>query len=195
MKKIFFTAVLACFTLISSAQLDRSIEKNEWIFSLGMNAINSLGSKNPVKSPGDWAFRFPLSASVETRWAEYFSLEIAFNLNGFKADSPIDAAGPTDENLTYLSLDTSLKYYFGEYILPETEQIDFYASAGLGYFKIQDSNISVNVGGGVLYWFDARKSFGIKAQGVGKFAFDHKNTGNEYPNNHFQYSLQLMYRM
>jgi len=194
MKKALIIILLFFSTMIS-AQSERSIEEDEWIVGIGVNAINSLGSKNPLESPGDWAFRIPLSASVETKWAKLFSIELALNINQFKANAPLDAAGPPDEDLTYFAIDTSFKYYFGEYIFPETEWLDFYGSAGLGLFNIEDVNISANFGGGVMFWLDYRKSFGIKLQGLGKFAFDHSNNGGIYPNNHFQYSTQFLIRL
>jgi len=178
-----------------SAQSDRSIERGEYILGVGVNTVNSLGTKGPFNSPGDWAFRFPISLSVETKWARLFSLDIALNFNGFEENERLDAAGPPDENLSYWSLDSSVKYYFGEFILPRSEWIDFYGSAGLGIFTIEDTNISVNVGGGMMIWPNSRKQFGIKLQGVGKFALNHSNSGDEYPNNHFQYSIQFLFRL
>ncbi len=91
MKRIYLLLLLLCFTIEISAQSDRSIEKDEWLLGIGVNAINSLGSKNPVENPGDWAFKFPLSASIETRWAKLFSLEVALNINQFEAGAPLDA--------------------------------------------------------------------------------------------------------
>jgi hypothetical protein len=178
-----------------SAQSERSIEEDEWLLGIGVNAINSLGSKNPFEGPEDWAFKFPISASIETKWTRLFSIEVAVHLNQFEADAPLDATGPPEDDLTYFAVDTALKYYFGEFIFPNTEWIDFYGSAGVGLFNIEDINVSANVGGGVLFWFNARKSVGIKMQGIGKFAFDHSNRGGVYPNNHFQYSTQLLFRL
>ena len=188
---LFFLSVT-----ISSAQSDRSIEKGEYLLGVGINTINSLGSKNPFEDPGDWAFRTPLSISLETRWARLFSLDVALNFNGFEENAPLDAAGPPSEDITYWSLDSSLKYYFGEHILPRSEWIDFYGSAGLGIFTIEDTNISVNIGGGIMIWPSKRsKSWGIKLQGIGKFAFNHSDRGRVYPNNHFQYSIQVLFRL
>ena len=196
MKKSITILLLFFLSVTVSAQSDRSIEKGEYLLGVGINTINSLGSKDPLYNPGDWAFRTPISLSLETRWARLFSLDVALNFNGFEENEPLDAAGPPDENITYWSLDSSLKYYFGEFLLPRSEWIDFYGSAGLGIFTIEDTNISVNVGGGMMIWPSKRsKSFGIKLQGVGKFAFNHSNNGRRYPNNHFQYSLQFLFRL
>jgi hypothetical protein len=195
MKKIFLALVISCFTLAITAQSDRSVQQDEWYISVGVNTINSLGSKNPLDSPGDWAFKTPISASIETRWSELFALEVGLNLNGFDAGSRLDAAGPPEDNLTYFAIDTSLKYYFGEYILPRQEWIDFYVNAGLGLFILDDANLSVNIGGGLLFWFNPSHTFGIKAQGLAKFAANHRDSGQFYPNNHFQYSLQAIFKL
>lgn len=176
-------------------QSTRSIEKNEWLLSVGVNALNSQGTKSPVDDISDWAFRFPIAVGVETQFSRLFSVEVAASLNGYDAGEAIDAAGPSDDALTYVALDTNLKYYFGEYLFPETEWIDFYGLAGLGYFDIDGGNMSANVGGGAVVWFNRIKSYGIKAQAVGKFAFDHSNDGSSYANNHFQYNLMMIFRL
>jgi hypothetical protein len=195
MKKIFLAFVVSCFTFAITAQSDRSVEEDEWYLSVGFNTVNSLGSKNPVESPGDWAFRTPISASIETRWSELFSLEVGLSLNGFEANSRIDGIGPNDDDITYFAVDSSFKYYFGEFILPRQEWVDFYVATGLGLFIIDDANLSANIGGGVLFWLNRSHSFGIKAQGLAKFAINHSDNGIIYPNNHFQYSLQAIFRL
>ncbi|MDP5082023.1 MAG: hypothetical protein NWP87_05145 [Winogradskyella sp.] len=195
MKRIFLALVVSCFTLAISGQSDRSIEQDEWYVSVGVNTINSLGSKNPLESPGDWAFKTPISASIETRWTDLFSLEIGLSLNGFDAGAPLDAAGPPAEDLIYFAVDTSLKYYFGEYILPRQEWFDLYIGAGLGLFVIEDANLSFNIGGGAIFWLNRNHTFGLKPQAVAKFAANHRDAGQIYPNNHFQYSIQAVFKL
>jgi hypothetical protein len=195
MKNIFLALVVSCFTIGMTAQRERSIDLDEWYVSLGVNAINSLGTKSPFSDPGDWAFKFPITAAIETRWSELFAVEVALSLNGFDANSPIDAVGPSDEDIPYISVDSALKYYFGHHILPRAEWIDFYANAGFGLFILDDANLSFNFGGGVLFWLNRDHTFGLRAQGIGKFAFNHSDTGVVYPNNHFQYSLQAVIKL
>ena len=98
-------------------------------------------------------------------------------------------------NHTHFALDTHLKYYFGEKVFPNTDWIDFYGMAGLGYFYIEDSNISANIGAGAMFWFDNKQSMGVKAQGMAKLAFNHSNSGSTYANNHFQYNLMFVFRL
>lgn len=195
MKKYFIALLILCFTLSVTAQEERSIEKDEWVLSVGLNTINSLGTKNPFADPGDWAFKFPLTASIETRWYDTFTIELGFSLNSFKEGKRIDAAQSLPENVTYFSVDTAFKYYFGEAIFPNTEWIDFYGSAGIGFFALDEGNISFNAGGGVMFWFGRSQKYGMKLQGLGKFAVDHSNNSSAYPNNHFQYSLSALIRL
>jgi hypothetical protein len=188
--------ILFGFGLANSfGQSTRSIDKNEWLIGVGFNTINSQGSKSPVGDISDWAFRYPLAVSAETYWSRLFSVELAASLNGYKAGDDIDAVGPSDDNLTYFAIDTHLKYYFGEKIFPRTEWIDFYAMAGLGFFTVEDGNLSGNIGGGAMFWLDKKQSKGIKLQGVAKLAFNHSNSGSTYANNHFQYNLMFVFRL
>jgi hypothetical protein len=193
MKKIFLAVFISCFTLALTAQSNRSISQDDWLISVGVNTINSLGSKNPFERPADWGYKYPISASVETKFVDLFSIEVGFSLNGVGSGTTVDASSPDDDGVTYFAIDTNLKYYFGEYIFPKANWIDFYGTAGLGLFIFDDTNISLNVGGGALFWLDRRQTFGIKPQGMAKFALDHSNTGDVYPNNHFQYSLMAVF--
>ncbi|BAO76173.1 hypothetical protein WPG_1943 [Winogradskyella sp. PG-2] len=148
-----------------------------------------------MADPGDWAVKYPLIAGVETRWNKLFTIELAFSLNGFNSGQSLDASGPPSEDISYFSIDTALKYYFGEALFPDARWLDFYASGGLGFFSLDDGNTSVNFGGGAIFWLTRNQTFGIKLQGLGKFALNHSNKGEVYPNNHFQYSLQALFRL
>lgn len=186
MKKLILVVLIAAFSLSSFAQ--RNTE--EWYLSVGLNTINSLGKKNPFYHPGDWTFKFPISAAVELIWTDYLAIEQAVTFNGFNEKIDFEV---TDEDFDYVSFDTHLKYYFGRHIFPRTDWIDFYANAGLGFFHIDETNISANFGGGVLFWLNDSRSFGLRAQSIAKFAFNHKKSG--FDNNHFQYHLQAVFKL
>lgn len=188
MKKLVLIALLISFSLSSFAQ--RS--EKDWYLNIGVNAINSLGSQNPLYQPNNWSFQTPISGAVEFNWSEKFSIEQSITFNGFTSENTIDNAD-LQEDYNYLSLDTHVKYYFGRHILPNTEWIDFYANAGIGFFHIDETNISANLGGGVLAWLNASRTFGLRAQCIGKFAFNHPDSG--YDNNHFQYHLQAVFKL
>ena len=80
MKNIFIVFFVSCFTLALTAQSERSISHDEWLLSVGLNTVNSLGSKNPFSDPGDWAYKFPLAVSIEGKWFDLFSIEVAASL-------------------------------------------------------------------------------------------------------------------
>ena len=70
------------------------------------------------------------------------------NLNGFSEDKPIDEASPLSKDIPYFAIVTSVNYVFGEYILPNTGWSDFYVRTRLGYFHLENGNISANFWGG-----------------------------------------------
>lgn len=166
---------------------------DDWFVTFGFNAVNSLGTLSPFNSPEDWAFRTPFSASVEKQWDRDFTIELAINLNGIKEDRRFDP-GPAPETFTYFSVDTNVKYYFGRHIFRRGyDKIDFYADGGLGFFSIDNTNIAINFGGGVLFWLDEENKFGIRLQLIGKFAFNNADSG--FDNNHYQWGLHGVYRL
>ncbi len=189
MKKLALIVTLVAFSFSSFAQG----KNNEWLLSVGLDAINTLGSRSPIYHPEDWTFQFPISAAVEFNWSDDFAIEQAITLNGFTEENRIDGAD-LKEDYSYVSFDTHVKYYFGKHILNRrVDWIDFYANAGVGFFHIDETNISANLGGGVLFWLNQAKSFGLRAQVIGKFAFNHPESG--FDNNHYQYHLQAVFKL
>ncbi|MAX71163.1 MAG: hypothetical protein CMC76_08695 [Flavobacteriaceae bacterium] len=193
MKRTLLTLFISSFALISTAQSIRSVDRGEWLFSVGLNTVNSLGTRNPVEGAGDWAYRFPLSVSLETKWFDIFSIEAALSVNGVAANQRLDAAGPPTEDLTYVAIDTNLKYYFGEYIFPRADWLDFYAAGGVGLFVFDDANMSFNLGGGAMFWINRRRTIAIKPQVMAKFGLNSSKESFEYPNNHFQHSIMAVF--
>ncbi|WP_197429318.1 outer membrane beta-barrel protein [Winogradskyella endarachnes] len=191
MKKIFLIVLLATFSLSSFAQR----HDDEWRLSIGLNAINTLGSQNPFYKPGEWTFEFPISAAVEFKWSEKLAIEQAITFNGFAEGTGLDEAPfqEVEKDYNYISLDTHLKYYFGRHIAPNDDWFDLYANAGVGFFHIDETNVSLNLGGGVLFWLNRDRSFGIRAQTIAKFAINHAESG--YDNNHYQYHLQAIFKL
>ena len=191
MKKILLLVLILIFSLSSFAQRRNS----DWSMSIGVNAINSVGTRSPFGRPGDWSFKTPVSAAVEYSWTYQFAIEQSITFNGFSDDDSIDFT-PTNEDYNYLSFDTHVKYYFGELIFGRGRNIDWfdiYANVGLGVFHIDKSNMSANLGGGVLFWLNRNKTFGLRAQTIAKFAFNHAHKG--YDNNHYQYHLQAVFKL
>jgi len=190
MKK--FVLVLALMTgLSSTAQFGPVF--NDWLITGGFNAVNDLGTRNPFASPGDWYFKTPFSFSGEKQFDRDWTIEIAININGLNEGDRSDPV-TAPENLTYFSLDTNVKYYFGRQIFRRGfDKVDFYAASGLGFFTIDDTNASFNFGGGVLWWVDEFNTMGIRLQAIAKFAFNNSDSG--FANNHFQYGLHFVWRL
>ena len=188
MKKLILIVTLVAFSLSSSAQRNY----DEWYLSVGLNSVNSLGSRSPIFHPEDWIKRFPISAAVEFNWSENFGIEQSITFNGFTEEDEIDGAD-LKKDYNYLSLDTHVKYYFGQHIFPREDWLELYANAGLGFFQIDETNISFNLGGGALFWLNRDRSFGIRTQVIGKFAFNHAESGLD--NNHYQYHIQAVFKL
>jgi len=191
MKKLILLITLVAFSLSSFAQRN----DNEWFLSVGLNSVNSLGSRSPIFHPDEWITQFPISAAVEFNWSEDFAIEQSITFNGFSEGDEIDSVRLT-KDYSYLSLDTHVKYYFGKHLFGRTRDIDWldlYVNAGLGFFSIDETNISANLGGGVLFWLNQNRNFGIRAQVIGKFAFNHSESGLD--NNHYQYHLQAVFKL
>jgi len=144
--------------------------------SAGVNAVNNLSLRSPLNSPGDWAFARPVALGIEAR--SYINKDIAFT---------VDAGFNKIDESTYYSLDGGMKYYLNDWI--PVNSFEFFANGGLGIFNIDKTNMSANLGGGVLYWFNDK--FGVRLRSLGKFAFNADENLNT--NNHFQHNLELVF--
>ena len=191
MKKVFLIALFVSFSISSFAQRG----EKDWYINFGVNAINSLGSQSPIYHPEDWSFQNPISAAVEFNWTEKFAIEQSITFNGFTTENRIDSDyNNLKEDYNYLSLDTHVKYYFGEHIFGDRlDWLELYVNGGIGFFHIDETNMSANLGGGVLVWLNDSRTFGIRAQTIGKFAFNHPDSG--YDDNHYQYHLQVVFKL
>lgn len=192
MKKLILLGLLVSFSLSSLAQRNAK----DWYLSVGVNAINTLGSKSPIYHPEDWSYQTPISAAVEFNWTKNFAIEQSITFNGFTDKDQIDvfhAEEELDKDYNYLSFDTHVKYYFGRHIFPNAEWLNFYANAGVGFFHIDETNISANIGGGALVWLNSSRSFGLRGQIISKFALDHSESYID--NNHYQYHLQVIFKL
>lgn len=181
MKRLALFLLYSSFSLLTFGQdpnNTQNVKQFNTIYqiSAGVNTVNNLGLRSPLNSPGDWAFETPLAFGIEAR--SYFNKDLAFS---------IDVGFNKYENLTYYSLDGSVKYYLNDWI-PVTD-FEFFAQGGMGLFNIDKTNVSGNLGGGVLYWFNDK--FGIRLRSLAKFAF---NAGEELnTNNHFQHNLEIVF--
>lgn len=195
MKKVVLFLVL--ISLFSFEAYSQRYTKSQYrnvtslTLSLGVNSVGSLGTRNALENLGDFSFSQPFAISIQYRgWSDIFSLEQDFTLNKFKKNAIIDNA-PIPKDFTYFSTNTYAKYYFSDRLFPDTYWLDLYAGAGLGIFKIDKVNGSFNLVIGGIAW--VTPSIGLSLQGVGKFAFNHKNAGTE--SNHFQYMFYTVFKL
>ncbi|WP_033960084.1 hypothetical protein [Psychroserpens jangbogonensis] len=163
--------------------------QDPWKLSVGVNAIGSLGERQPFSRLGDFQFRNPLALAIENRWSKTFSLEQDLTFNGYKKGEEIDG-GILKEDYTYISTNTYIKYYFSDVLL-NVDWLDLYVGAGFGIFTIDEVNTSGNLALGGTVWVS--DDIGIRLQGVGKFAVHAKD--RQFDNNHFQYMLQVVFKL
>jgi hypothetical protein len=192
MKRVIFIFLL--LTVVEGqSQANQNLYFDDWFVTVGLNAVNSLGTLNPIYKPGKWAFKTPFAISGEKQLDRDWNFELAMNLNGVNEGQDFDPGAPP-RDLTYFSVDALAKWYFGRQIFRRGyDRIDFYATAGLGFFTIDKANGSVNFGGGVLFWLDENNTFGLRLQCIGKFAFNNRDSG--YDNNHYQWGLHGVWRL
>lgn len=164
--------------------------QSDWKASIGVNAVGSLGTRNPVSKLDEYAFSFPIMVAVERQWSEHYALEQDLSLNQFKAGKPLDGGAPK-ESFTYFSTNTNFKWYFTDYLFQDLDALDLYVSGGLGIFYMSELNASANLSAGVQYWFSDK--IAVRLQSAGKFAANANN--HQYDNNHFQHSLLVVFRM
>lgn len=192
MKKTILLVVLTTFSLFSFAQDNSNNE--QWSISIGVNAINNL-SANPLYKPGKWDFTNPLSAAVEYSWMPNFALEQSIAVNSFSGNSRTNGV-IHEKQYNYISFDTHAKYYFKEIIFGRGSYMswfDVYANAGLGYFHIEEDNLSASVGGGLLFWLNSKQTIGLRAQALAKLGLS--NSLSTYDNHHYQYNLQATFKL
>lgn len=188
MKKLSFFIALFFTTFTLTAQGPDA----DWLLNIGFNAVNNLQTQNPVFKPEKWALQNPFAVSVERRISDRFFVEGAFTLNGFEKGSSAIFVN-IQEDLTYYSFDVHAKVYYGDQIFYKIDWIDLYLNAGFGYFGIEKSNASFNLGGGILFWLNKKRSLGVRLQTIGKLAFNNKN--EVIDGNHYQYHLQAVFKL
>jgi hypothetical protein len=185
----FYLALIVIF-ISSTCYSQYRYSERGLSLSLGSHAVNSQGSQKLFYNPSGWITDGAFILGAEIDVAENTTIISTLSLANIPEGSTLE--GITTEDFNYFALDVNVRYYFGRLLFPEFKWIDFYGSAGFGYFKIDDNNISFNLGGGATFWFSPSKKIGLNAQLLGKIA---NNAGiGSLSNNHFQYSLQLVYR-
>lgn len=177
----------------SNTEYDTTAESDyinsPWKLSVGVNAVGSLGTRQPFARLGEFQFKNPLALAIENKWSKYFSLEQDITLNGYEVENEIDG-GILTKDYTYFSTNTYIKYYFSD-VLFAADWIDLYAGAGFGIFTVNELNSSGNLLFGSTIWVSEK--IGVRIQGIGKFAVNAKD--RQFDNNHFQYTLQAVFKL
>lgn len=188
MKKFIICLLISVLGYTAHAQRFNVFEEN-WKVSVGVNAVGSLGTRNPVQKLDEFAFQFPLMVALEYQWTDHFAVELDLSLNGFKEAKKLDGGRKTDGSFTYFSANPSLKWYFDDYLF-DVRELDLYISGGVGIFYMNEMNTSANLSAGAQYWFE--ENIAVRLQATGKFAAN--PPGHYYANNHFQHSLMVVFR-
>ncbi len=191
MRKLILFLVLVSligFDASSQSKFADRVNDDVWKLSIGVNAVGSLGERQPFSRIDEFEFNRPFAIGVEGRWNKYFYIEQDFTMNQF--DSEIDN-GQLRETFNYYSTNTYLKYYFSESLFKNADWIDMFVGTGLGLFIVEEVNGSGNALLGGTLWI--KPKFGVRLQGIAKFAFDASD--KVYDNNHFQYTFQLIFKL
>lgn len=193
MKKITLLFLFISICVMSYGQrvsVDRG--NGDWMIGVGINTVNSTGKWSPFNSPDEWAFKYPLSFSVERAWTDLFSIEQSFSFNKFSVSNIIDS-GVLAEEKTFFSTNTKVKYYYDNYLF-DADWLDLSVSGGIGIFYIGKLNTSANVGFGATFWLSDDIGIGLKS--LGKFAFNQKNESRAvYLSNHFQHHIEVIFKL
>ena len=178
------TLLFVCFiistTLLYSQNYNVSQNKKEkqmnYQVSIGVNAIDNSGDRSPIK--GDWAFQTPFSIGIEARSNIKKNLALVgdFGYNDY-------------DGLRYYSVDGGFKYYLNDWI--RSEKFEIAPTVGGGVFNINRTNVSVNVGGSVAYWFS--KSLALRIKSLAKFALNNNDPNYNISNKHFMHNLEVVF--
>lgn len=180
------------FSILLTAQ-NEEVTYNKWLFKIGANIVDNSGDNNPfngldLKKMG---FSQNYSVGIDYRFHRHWSLGIFISNNRFVAnEAELDGSTITaDKN--YFATDVNLKYYLwgAEYENENSNKFNLYLSAGAGSFKISENTLSLNFGGGLIYWLN--DSFGVNLESVAKWEM---NGEAQFDTNHFQHFLGITYR-
>lgn len=166
---------------------------SKWIFKLGANLVDNSGDTNPfngldLKKMG---FSNNIAVGVDYQFHKKWSIGAFISNNKFKSpNAELDGVLIT-EDMNYFATDVNLKYYVLDAFKKDlsVRSFNMYLSGGLGLFNIVDPTLSLNFGGGIVYWFD--DSFGIILESIAKFTTE---SNVQYDSNHFQHFVGITYR-
>lgn len=193
MKKLT-TLLLLCCCLYTFSQEEEELSK--WNFKLGVNVVDNRGSGDLFAGLGridQNAFGdLPLTAAIENRLNRKFGIEAILSINSWDSPSSlIDGINPTSAE-GYYALDVNTKLYLSELFnfSSDFDWLDWYATAGLGRFTINDGTFTFNYGGGASIWISDRVALDFSA--MIKNSFSDSNT---FETGHFVYSFGTIIKL
>lgn len=204
MKKVLLLIFAFALTSIGAqeknySRIDSTKFNNKWTFGLGFNVVDNNGnrSSNPfnnfIKLDEEAFGGIPLKLDVEYRFNDVFALAASGSMNRWKAGKGYLDNTLTEVDVDYFAVDGALKLYIDEAlnVLKNSDWLEVYASAGLGYFEITDGGVSANLGAGANFWI--LDNFGINLNGTAKWALAAEPA--LYETKHVQYSAGIVYRI
>lgn len=189
MKKIII--LVFCFVGFATMAQGEENTYNKWLFKVGANIVDNSGEANPFNGLAlkKMGFSNNIAAGADYRFHKHWSAGLFLSINKFKApDAELDGEFITMD-MDYFATDLSLKYYLWNET-NASNRFNMYLSGGVGVFKIVDNTLSLNFGGGLVYWLN--DSFGVTLESVAKFTTENDV---QYDSNHFQHFAGITYRL
>lgn len=178
---------------------ESSSKLNEWLFKVGVNVIDNSGDAKSFKTFNSLnlnAFNGgAILLGVERRFTDLLGMQLQGTFNTWEASTAIIDGVQLKNNQSYASIDLDLKLYLNELSFNpiKIEGLNFYATGGLGLFKINGVSPSFNYGVGTSYWFS--ESIGFNLDAVAKVAFKSGIGDIQYNTPHMQYSFGIVFKI
>jgi hypothetical protein len=187
MKNLFALLLLLTVTIGFSQENDKN---SKWIIGFGANFIDNTSTMNNqyFNTSKQWNYVPTVSKiSFEKSISKEFSIESAIAMNSIS--SKVYQNGTMIQtDAAYYGLDLNGKFFFDDYIVPQTN-VDAFLVLGVGINSVDSvTNQTSNFGLGFNFWF--QPNLGFRLQTVGKFGFDQKSLLN----NHIQHSAELIFK-
>ena len=191
MKKV--TLLFFClFSAIIFAQ-SKETTYNKWLIKIGANIVDNSGDSSPFNGLDlrKMGFSKNYAGGIDYRFHRHWSAGLLISNNRFVANRAELDNVIISKDMKYFAADLNLKYYLwgAEYENIDNNRFNIYLSAGVGSFKIVDNSVSLNFGGGLIYWLN--DSFGVNIESVAKWA---TKSNVQFDSNHFQHFAGITYR-
>ena len=152
----------------------------------GLNLVDNSGGLNFLKGYLNYesmALKNPFSLSVEYRQSRKFSFLGRMSVNQWISNKGIIDRKIIPSDLNYLGFDGGVKFYFDELLERPSSRnwFELFVEGGLGYFQIDKGQLSINFGGGAIFWIS--KTMALNLQLMTKST---KNELSLFSSSHYQ---------